>query len=44
MIDLEKGKNNPKGIKDKPSYFKYGNKDDVFNLELYTKRVSFLCK
>ena len=30
MIDLEKGKNNPKGIKDKPSYFKYGNKDDVW--------------
>ena len=30
MIDLEKGKNNPKGIKDKPSHFKYGNKDDVW--------------
>ena len=30
MIDLEKGKNNPQGIRDKPSYFKYGNKDDVW--------------
>ena len=30
MIDLEKGKNNPTGIKIKPSYFKYGNKNDVW--------------
>ncbi len=30
MIDLEKGSKDPKGIKDKPSHFKYGNKSDVW--------------